>query len=206
VDCRLFSPRNEFCVEILSFRQSRTLLRHCCWCGPSLLMLMMHCRNTSVYCRPTDTPITRYCSFSSQVFNQSPTDPSLGKAVEAMRFHRRQPACGPQSVPVKVKRPIIARQAIVGAHPSINSIGRHVVAWAFLPFSLFLRIPGTRSEDRPIIRSHCGQLRKPSYLRSEDKNYLSSAPMLPVSWVRIWHQVGGLPTSLECNRLAPSGK
>jgi len=27
---------NEFWVEISSFRQSRTLLRHCCQCGPGL--------------------------------------------------------------------------------------------------------------------------------------------------------------------------
>jgi len=27
---------NEICIEISSFRQSRTLLRHCCKCGPGL--------------------------------------------------------------------------------------------------------------------------------------------------------------------------
>jgi len=29
---------NEFCVEISSFRQSRMLLRHCCWCGRDLTL------------------------------------------------------------------------------------------------------------------------------------------------------------------------
>jgi len=49
---------NEFCVEISSFRQSRTLLRHCCWCGRGLRccgcarFVCVWRHNAGVFCLP----------------------------------------------------------------------------------------------------------------------------------------------------------